>query len=297
MLPKLPSEIQEAIVVECATIRPSAIASLAQTCASLRQLIANPPDNHLWRSIFLAVFDDPRPALSVLHGKVLDSNSAAFDWQSEAQRRFRASIRMDRAAMAEMAEFSHIVDEAAIDALVDTVYLALPAGSGSPSLNESWIENCMRAAMFPKVNTQHIAKLHILASFMRVRTSASLPAMASLTASCRLRSRAYTYDMRNYKPETWWGPWMPNGRGEVNWEHLWHLINVVRHNAVQRGNSDIPLLGFDGLRAYSVPKPLEDPEIKMNDWAGVQGVWMRAVSFMDYRDLHEYNVCIRLIFL
>lgn len=29
---------------------------------------------------------------------------------------------------------------------------------------------------------------------------------------------------------------------------------------------------------------------KTGDWAGVEGLWKRAISFMDYRDLVVYNV-------
>lgn len=32
---------------------------------------------------------------------------------------------------------------------------------------------------------------------------------------------------------------------------------------------------------------------KPGDWAGVEGLWKRAISFMDYRDLVVYNVSIR----
>lgn len=295
MLLNLPTEIQEAIVVECALVRPSIIAALAKTCHALRLLIGIPPDHHLWRSIFLSLFDDPRPALSIQSGEPLDHYAASFDWQREAQRRFRAAMRMDRAAMAEMGEFKNVVDEDVIDTLMETALLSLPVESTKfvsepASLNEAWLENCLQAAILPKAKTQHLAKLHILASFAHVRTSVSLPPASPITGACRLRSRAYTYDMRNYAQKNHWGPWKPGSNGDVNWEHLWHLINVVRHNAYQRANSALPCVGLEMLRAHSVPKSLDDPVTEWNDWAGVQGVWLRAISFMDYRDLHEYNV-------
>jgi hypothetical protein len=302
MLLNLPTEIQEAIVVECAIVRPSMIAALAKTCHALRLLIGIPPDHHLWRSIFLSIFDDPRPALSIQSGEPLGHSAASFDWQREAQRRFRAAIRMDRAAMAEMGEFKNIVDQDAIDALMNTALLSSPVDSNfasePASLNEAWLENCLQAAIIPKAKTQHLAKLHILASFAHVRTSVSLPAASTITGACRLRSRAYTYDMRNYTQGNHWGPWKPDSKGDVNWEHLWHLINVIRHNAYQRSSADLPCTGLKSLLARSVPKTLDDPVTEWNDWAGVQGVWVRAISFMDYRDLHEYNdvsVCLDLL--
>ncbi|RPD53811.1 hypothetical protein L226DRAFT_516813 [Lentinus tigrinus ALCF2SS1-7] len=57
----LPAEIVEAILTWCAaTDDPCAIASLAQTCRELRSIVYAAEDRHLWRLVFLAVFDDPR---------------------------------------------------------------------------------------------------------------------------------------------------------------------------------------------------------------------------------------------
>jgi hypothetical protein len=301
MFLNLPTEIQEAVVVECTLVRPAAIAALAKTCRALRMLIGIPPDHHLWRSIFLSVFDDPRPALSIQYGEPQGYYAASFDWQREAQRRFRAAMRMDRAAMAEIDELTNVVDQDAIDALMDTALLSLPVqfkfASQQASLNEVWLENCLQAAILPKAKTQHLSKLHILASFAHIRTSVSLPASSTISDACRLRSRAYTYDMRNYTQNNHWGPWKPNSKGDINWEHLWHLINVIRHNAFQRAHAGLPCVGLENLRAHGIPKSLDDPVIEWNDWAGVQGLWLRAISFMDYRDLQDYNVsfCLDLL--
>jgi hypothetical protein len=80
-------------------------------------------------------------------------------------------------------------------------------------------------------------------------------------------------------------------------------MNVIRHNAHERHNRDIPCHDANFLRAYSIPLPDPVPDLgsksrkveeveekQWDDWAGVQGVWLRAISFMDYRDLQEYNV-------
>lgn len=57
----LPSELVESVIVfatlqECHT----AASALAQTCRSMRMLVYGAVDQHLWRELFLAVFDDPR---------------------------------------------------------------------------------------------------------------------------------------------------------------------------------------------------------------------------------------------
>ncbi|CAG8749548.1 6070_t:CDS:2, partial [Acaulospora colombiana] len=109
------------------------------------------------------------------------------------------------------------------------------------------------------------------------------------SADSRLPSRAFVYDMRKYVEETKWGPWLSGEDGSINWMHLWHLIDVLRHNAHERASDDIPNTSIEYLRAHSAPKSEDEPENQWNDWAGVQGIWLRAVSFMDYRDLHAYN--------
>src|ERR1700743_951898 len=109
MFSTLPQEIQEGIVVECALIRPSLVATLAQVCRSLRDLVSQPTDSHLWRTIFLALFDDPRKVMEIDSGG--GDGESYVDWPYEAQRRFRAQIRMDRAALREMSDFDKVVDE------------------------------------------------------------------------------------------------------------------------------------------------------------------------------------------
>lgn len=57
----LPSELVEDVLVSCAANRhPVSIAALAQTCRQFRTLIYDTADSHLWRSLFLTTFDDPR---------------------------------------------------------------------------------------------------------------------------------------------------------------------------------------------------------------------------------------------
>jgi len=197
---------------------------------------------------------------------------------------------MDRAALRELPDFDKVVDEDVGDTMLETAFRASPKDVDT-FRNGTWLEGCFRAAIMPRVTTQAHAKLHIVAAFLPVVTSISLPPMPLSSTKSRLRSRAYTYDLRNYTESTQWGPWLPGSHGAVNWIHLWHLMDVLRHNAHERGCTDLPGKGIGALRAYSMPKvPIEDlPQNDWNDWAGVQGVWLRAVSFMDYRDLHSFN--------
>ncbi|KAH9938897.1 uncharacterized protein BXZ73DRAFT_76390 [Epithele typhae] len=66
----LPSELLENICLSCVLQgNPLSIAALAQTCRTLRLLIYHTADSHLWRSLCLVYFDDPRlnPGCSTVH--------------------------------------------------------------------------------------------------------------------------------------------------------------------------------------------------------------------------------------
>ncbi|KAH7886794.1 hypothetical protein F5I97DRAFT_1808060 [Phlebopus sp. FC_14] len=83
----LPPELIEAIVIVANS--PKTISALARTCRSLHALVYNSQDSHLWRALFLATWDDPRPALS--HMALLDPRAGeredAWDWGVEYRRR------------------------------------------------------------------------------------------------------------------------------------------------------------------------------------------------------------------
>jgi hypothetical protein len=281
MFATLPQETQEAIILECAITRPSLVATLAQVSKQLRDIIYQPTDSHLWRSIFLALFDDPRKVQAIDSGQ--EESECYVDWPYEAQRKFRSQIRMDRAALRELSDFDKVVDEDVGYTMLETAFASTPYDVDNFK-NGPWLEECFRAAIMPRVTTQAHAKLHIVAAFLPVVTSISLPPMPLSSTKSRLHSRAYTYDLRNYTESSQWGPWLPGSHGAVNWIHLWHLMDVLRHNAHERGCTELPGKGVGNLRAYTMPRvPIEDqPD---HDWAGVQGVWLRAVSFCDYRDL------------
>lgn len=95
----LPHEVAEMIALAAAKQGfPTAIASLAQTCRSFRNLIYRPSDTHLWREIVLTTFDDPRKLyFASKREHILQSlrivshqGAAEFDWGLEFQQRILA---------------------------------------------------------------------------------------------------------------------------------------------------------------------------------------------------------------
>ena len=67
----LPPELIEEIIILCTLLGDvRAPSTLAQTCRAFRTLIYHQVHKHLWREIFLILFDDPRPAHEVrAHGR------------------------------------------------------------------------------------------------------------------------------------------------------------------------------------------------------------------------------------
>jgi hypothetical protein len=65
----LPTELIERILLSCASAGdPGSISALAQTDRRLRGMVYAPADQHLWRAIYLATFDDPRMAFDQRYG-------------------------------------------------------------------------------------------------------------------------------------------------------------------------------------------------------------------------------------
>ena len=134
----------------------------------------------------------------------------------------------------------------------------------------------------------------------------------------RNAARCFVYDMRKYKHETRWGPWTTavhdsGNVHQVNWEHVFcllivtlanvsysstHVHEIVTH-APPKLEEFTPRRTLANLRApssYEYTAPYSAPGWNgrsPDDWAGVEGTWRRAVSFMDYRELAEYNVNVR----
>lgn len=299
MLTTIPVEIQEAIVLQCAAIEPGSLASLAQTNSGLRSLICQPDDQHLWRTIYLDIFDDPRYALSLYDGVPFEAQT--FDWKTQTQRIFRAVFRLRKAEFSDE-ELDYYIDEETSEAFLLVAHLARPCISDVdmvPSKNEAWLNETLRGMVLPPPTNQAFARLNLLACFLSTLNSVTLPlAAVGSSLPSRLPSRAFLYDLANYTEQSGYGPWLPDGTMRVNWQHLWYGINVIRHNIQERSSWNISpghkFADFRANSAYTGDRPsLEGEKVpKVNDWAGVSGFYTRAICFMDYRDLYAYNVSV-----
>ena len=122
-----PELIEEIIIISTLLGNVRAPSTLAQTCRAFRTFIYHQAHNHLWREMFLTLFDDPRPAHEVrAHGRApqqlrLNSNnkgkgefknylaSHEFPWEDEYKMRIWTEsfiLRRTRPRLSESGSFS-----------------------------------------------------------------------------------------------------------------------------------------------------------------------------------------------
>ncbi|KAJ3556319.1 hypothetical protein NM688_g2093 [Phlebia brevispora] len=292
----IPHELAEHILKFCHVCDVSRV---SQTCRNMHKLVYPDDDNYLWRELFLLYpFDDPRKRMIMPGEEVPDE----MDWKGELQRRVLAEriLLTDPASLEEQ-------EEAVIRALstmVHAVNIATRGPHGAESHNLTWVYNVLTKS--PVLNDVSFKSEFSIIGQLQARLRCYLglthqtgesDASRQFLKELRTKSRCYTYDLRKYNRETYWGPYLvwkrhPSDDGElvVNWEHIEHIMNVIIMNIrdVPSEWEDIwPKWGLDATRLYSAPGSTRSRDPR--DWAGVEGLWRRVVCFMDYRDLFAFN--------
>ena len=266
------------------------------------------------------MFDDPREvdkALRSIGCVDVDYTERAFDWAYELKRRIRV-----RGIVRNLAKFHQADVDMSIDTLLRVLKTAAPPRLGPAGAAKA----CRRSANVDFVNDllQGTARDTLLRRerlpqyYLRsgAGTSHGQPELfrhALLNIMCGLQepapgderqaAQALVYDLRNYRRQTLWGPYLPDGSGRADWRRLEAIFIVTVSNALEfrqdlmRENlwTEAPFpLGLHYSRALSAPGALNvsAPEHE-GDWAGVSGEWRRMVCFCDYRDLFRFNFNVR----
>ncbi|KAF8588431.1 hypothetical protein K439DRAFT_1537923 [Ramaria rubella] len=269
---KIPAEINERILTMS---DPAAVAAMAQSCSFFRNLIHRPVDQHLWRSLFLDRFDDPRTTYA-LYGH--DWNH--YPWPSELQRRIRSEILLTRRNGLESipSDDKNMV----LKTLTDAIYHSPPPYSLTTSSRDiDWVTRLIGSGEIFKASgrtdtMELLAQLHVY--YGLTREEKQMPGAQVM----RTASRCFVYDLRKYNEDNQWGPFLENQGGRVSWVHIDHIINVISMNLediVELWEEMRPPIGLEAARPYSAP----GVEHLLKDWAGVEGKWFRYVCFMDYR--------------
>lgn len=302
MFLSLPAELVQHVLCFCT---PQAVAAFSQTCRLAFALVYDTNDHHIWREVFLSVpFDDLKDSPDYDPG-------VPIDWKMELQRRIRAWSLVGLTP--EDLPLSPEVQEQVFDAfewLIKVADSAIPPfrpdpdSPPVPSHNMRWLTDALaRCALFYDPGRSSAAGAHS-DHLERLLAYWGTPLRGVPTGNLHTESRCFVYDLRHYTLESNWGVYRAVGTEqlsetraryiyEADWEHVKHCVNVVLFG-IKHDSTDVfahpqnptkllyPPMGFNSIRAYSARGSFNR---KPNDWAGVEGTWLRYVCFMDYSDL------------
>ena len=254
---------------------PITVAAMSRSCSFFHNLVHQPVDQHLWRSLFLAKFDDPRPTFTINGG-----NSNKYPWASELKRRVRSETLLTRRKP--FASLSHEDQRLVLRTLIDVIFNSPTPAAQEYSLDLDWVRRLIDPVDIFKAssNNADVAELHAqLHAYYGLTPQEKRPPGSK---AMRTISRGFVYDLRKYTEENDWGPFLKDQREKVSWAHIDHIINVVSmslEDIVELWERMRPPTGLAAMRPYSASGDGNDPK----DWAGVEGNWYRYVCFIDYR--------------
>lgn len=276
MIGTLPTELVQLILIFC---RPKDVAAFSQTCRQSRALIYETEDQFLWRELFLAVpFDDPTKSSD-------EDLETSCDWKSELQARMRAETLVTLSY-----EDMRGRDHDSISNAFDTLTKVLNSTSRDDLGNLRWLTATAARSFvfsdydrFPRFlpNTQPIHQLLAL--------SWDLWGFGMSSSGLKERllddARYFVYNLSKYSAKSNWGAfcWTGSEGGSpiftANWEHVKHCVIIL---LLHGEDVELPPYGLRRTVAYSAP----DSHLRASDdWAGVEGIWLRDVCFLDYTTL------------
>ena len=283
MIGILPTELVQYILAFC---RPKDVAAFSQTCRPSRALIYESEDQFLWRELFTSVpFDD------LADSPDQDPRSLG-DWKGELRVRVRAETLVTL-SYDDMRTGDHDSISNAFDTLTRVLHSTPP---GEPK-NLGWLASAAARSFvfndydhFPRFlsNTQPVH--HLLA------LSWDLWGLGMSKSGLRERilddARYFVYNLSKYSAKSNWGAfcWSSSEGGvqkfTANWEHVKHCVAILLLHGEE---VELPPYGLRNAIPYSAP----DSHLRASDdWAGVEGVWLRDVCFLDYTTLFgTYIVC------
>lgn len=282
MLLSLPTELTEQVLSATSPVDVLRFSQVSKAAA------IHASSSHLWSILFRNTpFDAPA--------------SPDFDFRTQLIRRTKAK---KWATTSQDSQQHAFVLQCFTDIIQDVLLSTLSEQNCTPSLDLQWVADA--CAQAPFLEAKPVPSNTFLHSRLRSFLAHSLTPLSNLLDSTalhiqrpelinpverRTKSRTQVYDLRNYRPDNSWGPYLVDGK--INWVHIEALINVILYNLTTipkpHASSSAPPhppLGLDALKAYSAPGTCPS---KVDDWAGVEGTWRRYVSFMDYRDLYAFN--------
>ncbi|GJF00321.1 hypothetical protein PsYK624_166060 [Phanerochaete sordida] len=276
----LPPELLEQILLE---LDPPDVAAAAQTCRAVHELIYAPENELFWRKLYLCQpFDDPRTCRTPLGDPVRE-----VDWKHALQRIVRAHTVVNNPGACHPDERLTVVQT-----LLELARYTPPLSSTQGdelSLNLVWLAALLRGGSFLD------APLWVPTA-EEAQARAHLHTLFGLTTHDfrkrrRVDTRAFVYDFRNYSAKNIWGPFVQDGSGRVNWEHVLALHHVMSMQIVPQEQGEQQSYTIFPM-SLPFTQSIVPPDLDLDtteDWAGVEGFWQCAFSFIDHRDLLVFN--------
>jgi hypothetical protein len=274
----LPPEIIEQVLL---LLDPLDVALISQTCKSLYDLIYRTRDNHLWRALYLAQpLDDPRRSITPCLDRIAPE---CIDWKGSLQGIIRA-----RTVLTDPSKCRPGEREAILRTLIRLLRGAAPApsfGGNNLSANLVWLVTMLRDGIFLNDEAPGSTPAEVQMRAYLLTHLGLTPSDA--TNASKAAALAFVYDMRNYRYESNFGPYLSDGNGLINWVHLHAIHRTVAMHLVDLREGEpfvFPLIPVSMPYCQSVIPPGLDLD-KERDWAGIDGLWHCTFSFIDHRDL------------
>jgi len=276
MIGTLPTELVQHVLIFC---RPKDVAAFSQTCRQSRGLVYEGEDQFLWRELFLAVpFDDLTDFLD-------QDPKSSSDWKSELQVRVRAETLVTLSY-----EDMRTRDHDSISNAFDTLTRVLSSTPADKLRNLRWLASTAARSFvfndydrFPRFLSSTQPLHQLLASswdLWGLRMSND-----GLGQRILDDARYFVYNLSKYSVKSNWGVfcWAGSEGGTpiftANWEHIKHCVSIL---LLHGEDVELPPYGLRHAVAYSAP----GSHLRASDdWAGVEGVWLRDVCFLDYTTL------------
>ena len=276
MIGILPTELVQHILIFC---RPKDVAAFSQTCRQSRALVYESEDQFLWRELFLAFpFDD-------LAYSPNQDPELPDDWKSELQARVRAETLVTLSY-----DEMRTRDHDSISNAFDTLTGVLNSTPADGFQNLHWLTHTVTRSFvfkdyyrFPRFlsNTQPVHQLIALSwDLWGTRMLGD-----GLSKRIRNDARYFVYNLSKYSVKSNWGVfcWTGSEGGTpiftANWEHIRYCVVVL---LLHGKDFEPPPYCLRHAVAYTAP----GSHLRANDdWAGVEGMWLRDVCFLDYTTL------------
>ncbi|KAI4294587.1 hypothetical protein K523DRAFT_318185 [Schizophyllum commune Tattone D] len=300
LLTDLPPELLEEIFLQC---DPCDVGALAQCCSYFHTIIyaqENPSASMpFWRALYLQQpLDDPRLSLTQLGLPRAISDDL---WKTRLQRLARAQAVLEGRATVRLDELESI-----LESLLDMIIFVVPLRTHA-ALDVS--SSLILATLLLRRSTLLDEPLPPTASLRTRQLLACIHTHFGLTPADhdparRVRARAYVYDLRKYRHDTHYGPFLEDDT--VDWEMMRELHEVMSMHfsfpEVEAGADTFAL--YPMCLPYTQLVVEEEEEVSLegekeaegdekekekNDWAGVAGLWQIAFCYCDHRELIHYN--------